>query len=1276
VDLRGTMVNILEVTPDDIKRLDEKQLPDLLSRLLRMEAYKYEIPKSCISYTLNTKAADGGEDAHIKWDGEPDKTEWLPNKYTLFQCKATKMSVADCKNEITYKPRVKGECEYELKIRVKDVFDNDGSYILFCIDDYTVHPSETSRLEAFREAIKSTGAPYYETVDIQIYDANKICMWVNQYISLIVQVNRWIRNELPNSMDTWEDWKQYPENDVEYVQDEILSGHISQLKSHFIGAKKIARIVGLSGLGKTRLALEVFRPLENTPESIESQMITDQVVYIDAANESTGLPGEIKQWRNRNLEGILVVDNCELELHQRLRREIEHPDSRLSLLTLDYNPESNDDENVIPLQPASNEVIEGIIKQSCPGLRDIDIKRIIEFADGFPQIAVMLANARLNDAPDIGDLKDKVLIDKLLWGRESKNEEAYKVIKSCSLFTHIGFSDEVIDQSDFIALNICKLPKDVFRDYAVNFIDRGILDRRNRFIRVVPAPLAMRLAAEWWIKCHPDTAKNLLTEYMPDGMAEAMCDQISKLHYVSEAQKLTKELCGETAPFGQAEVLNSDKGSRLFRSLVEVNPVYTAFALERAFGSWNKQQLYEIKAGRRNLVWALEKLCFWEETFPVAARILLSFAVAENETWGNNSTNQFYQLFHYILSGTQAPPELRLRVLDEFLNGNDLDYKKIAVEALGHALHTNRFVRDTGAEIQGSRPPLEEWKPKKWQEVFDYWTECFNRLNPFIVVDDELGSLARKQITDNMRGLVQAGRLEDIEFALKSVCRTSDIHWLEALNEIKTIIHFDKCKLPSEGYKKLKEWLELLEPKTFVQRWKSTVSNPSYGLLFEKDDEYKDKSQKLVSLFAEECSQNPQELLDNLRIVFVGGQKKGYNFGYAFGKNTTMDDEFIRKSLDTLKSVSSEDVDISVLCGFVHAIHPTNTKLIEEMLDAIAEDDILYIYTLSLTCSIEPTRQDLNRTIELVKAKKIVTDDLRIFAFGGVLQHIPPEHVIAFVEDILNLGDEGILPALEILHMYTFQDGDKFNSCSTELQKVVQTTGILSILGKSTNNLDKYNFNEIIIKLLTAEAKNDSLAANISKEFTSICSSENFAYTLNSELTKIFRILFTRYLDVIWPIFSKILLSKDKNHYYLKLYLKPDNNMKFYSEGVFGEIREDIIVEWCTTNPDKAPAIVAELIPLFVEHDNECSFSPIAKYLLHNFGDKKDVQSALHSNMWCFGSIGSRVPYYEKQIEALQKIEVGNNLGLDSWILKMVIELEERIKDEKGREEERELGIF
>ena len=1255
------MVHILEVTPDDINKLDEIQLTDLLLRLLRMEAQKYVIPTSSISCSLEIKASDGGEDAHIKWCDGPEKTNWILNRDTLFQCKAENIGPADCKKEIL--------ADGELKPRVKDVLDNGGSYALFFTQKCNTK-MKNARKDKIREGIQSTGASYYETVDIQIYDANAISMWVNEYASTVVQVCSWVGRHLPDSMNTWEDWKKYPENEIKYVQEDTLSGHITQLKNHFVGARKVARIVGLSGLGKTRLALEVFRPPENPQDDIESQTITDQVVYINAADGSDGLQGIIKHWRDQKLEGILVVDNCELELHQRLRREIEHIDSRLSLLTLDFDPESHDDCTFIKLEPASEDVIKGIIKQSYDKLREIDINRITEFAQGFPKMAVLLAKARLSEEPDIGNIRDGEIIRKLLWGRKPENPEAYKVISACALFKHIGFEEEVVEHRYFVAEKFCRIDRDDFYGFAQEFIKHGILDKRHRYVHVVPIPLAIWLAADWWKKCSPERAIEILIEDMPTGMVESLCDQMQNLHFLPETQQITRDLCGDTGPFGQAEVLNSDKGSRLFRSLVEVNPIDTAYALERAFGSWDKEQLLQVQAGRRNLVWALEKLCFWENTFPIASRVLLSFAVAENETWGNNSTNQFFQLYHYLLSGTQAPPNLRLQVIDEALASGDIDYKQIAVGALGHALHTHHFSRDCNVETQGSRAPQEDWRPKVWQDVFDYWAKCLERLIPLASIDDYLGALARKQIADNLRGLVQYGRMDELESALKSICVENDIFWPEAYKEIKMTIYFDGSKLPTDGLNKLKNWLKLLVPQTFVQRWNLIISDPYIEYETDEGETHSDRFYRLASEFAEECSKNPHELFENLKIVFEGKQNRGYEFGHALGKYLDQDEFFIKEALSNLKNTPPERANSSVLCGFAYSVSSKNPKLIQKMLDSIVDDEDLYIHAINLTCSIKVQKNDLDRIIELVKNGKFNPNDLRLFAYGGTLKHLSPKDVISFCEDIISFGNEGIPPALEVIFMYTFKDDEKFELCQDEIQKILEMPDILFEF-ESTSNMDDHHFTELVSRLLDEE-RNDEFAINISKVIIRAFSSEKFIVGLISSLKPVLRILLSKYMDVTWPIFGDALLSD----YRISYLFMPDNRSKYYSEGVMSELSEDFVIQWCNDNPEKAPVIVAKLVPLFIKEDETYSFHPIAKSLIYTFGDRTDVQSAIDSNMWTFSSVGSRTPYYEKQIEAIKKLETDTNPKLGSWCSKIIKRLNERIEYENGRDEEEKIGII
>lgn len=53
-----------------------------------------------------------------------------------------------------------------------------------------------------------------------------------------------------------------------------------------------------------------------------------------------------------------------------------------------------------------------------------------------------MAKARLNEDPEMGNLRDDILLEKLLWGRRQGNDQARQVIAICALFEHVGFTAE------------------------------------------------------------------------------------------------------------------------------------------------------------------------------------------------------------------------------------------------------------------------------------------------------------------------------------------------------------------------------------------------------------------------------------------------------------------------------------------------------------------------------------------------------------------------------------------------------------------------------------------------------------------------------------------------------------------------------------------------------------------------------------------------------------------------------------------------------------------
>ncbi|MGE7686756.1 hypothetical protein [Peribacillus simplex] len=1259
-------MEFLRVDNTDIEKLSDRQLTELLSMLLYFEAEKWEISSNSVGVALNITVPDGGEDGRIKWEGGIDKTNWLPYRFTLFQCKATDMPPSKCEDEILSGDR-------KLKPMVGEVIENDGAYILF--HNRTLNEQQQkARIESFRKAIDDSSFDGDSgSVSIHIYDAGKIAAWTNESISSVVAVWKWVGKHLPNGAKTWKTWSGYQENNYSYVLDDSNESNISQIRSHFTGVRKIARVIGLSGLGKTRLAFEAFRPPEDSSD-VEQLSRSNQAIYLDAAVNSVGLPAIIATWRTQGLRGTVIIDNCNPEMHNMLKEEIEHSESQLNLLTLDFNPERyNSDHPYIELKQVSDEIIKGIISQGYPGISPEDVERIVDFAQGFPKIAVLLARARLNKDDDIGSLRDDVLIDKLLWGRNGRDPMKHKVISACALFEYIGFDGEVTSQRQFVTENICKITDEEFYGACQYFIDRGILDVRGRFIRVTPQPLAIRLATDWWKNCPPERAYQIVTADMPNGMSEALCDQMAKLHFLPKAQEITSSLCGEQAPFGQAEVLNSEKGSRLFRSLVEVNPVATARALNSVFGSMNNEELLQVGPGRRNLIWALEKLCFWEETFESASKILLLFAAAENESWGNNATSQFLQLFHYVLSGTQAHPDARLRIIDYSLESESPEVRLLGVKALGHALQTHHFTRMVGVEKQGSRPVQQEWRPKTWDEVFTYWQNALNRLTRIVIESEEMSEKACGFIANNIRGLVSYGRVEEVENSLRTIIDKKGPFWPSALGSITDTIKFDGPKIPKEGLERLQKWTNWLQPDDFIDQFKLIVSIPKWD--HEKGDNghYIDIAAEKAKEFALHTVQNHyNELLDNLQLILVGEQRKGYIFGHEIGRLVKESEPLLSRiisSLNEMVNTRTKNVNLSFVAGVLAAIQSKDSELVSNVLDEMSQCSNLSQFTVELTRFITISKQDLVRIVGLLREGTINVNTLHAFSYGSVLDHLTSDDVMNFISEIINYGDEGFPVGWHILYMYVYGDDEKFQALASTFKDMILSPGIL-INGR----IDSYEIGDVTKKFIhyNEDQKEMFITSFTCEIVTSLGVRLNLDQIQN--LRGFIGILMEFGWQYSWPVLSEALLSDDKTVVYNSIeILEP--SMMDESTWLLKSVPYEVLEKWCEEN-ETGPELLSAVVPVF-GHGNEegVKINPIANYLVTEHGDNDIVLSNISRSLGTFGWSGSIIPYYQEQIAIYKSFEKHRLSKVREWAQIRIEGLINDIEREKQREEENELGF-
>lgn len=1273
---------------NEIERLNDAQLTELLKRLLNLEAAQFFISPSAVSVSLNIHVSDGGQDGRIKWDDGPTRTDFVPNRFTVFQVKATKMDPSDCKKEL-FEGKRKGKGtpkKKQLKSKVKEVLECNGCYIIFCGREY-VDDNVTKKISVMRQGLKEAGIEYWDTANFEFYGAQRIADWTNRFLSAIIFVKT-LSNDMPmDGLMTWKVWSEYPSNSVyEYVENPTLSSHLTQLKSYFSEQfhekNKCARIIGLSGLGKTRLALEVFRPPRDVNENFIQQYLSDSVIYIDGSTVDRGrLINTVRNWRIERLHGILIVDDCDFELHNKLAEEILHPDSGFSLLTLDFNPEEirehqDPDRPCILLKPLSDDTIKTMLKQKYDGLPKNEIDIIVKFTMGFPKMAALLAKNRINGRADIYNLADKSLIEKMLWGRNAQDKEAYDIISACSIFKLFGFDGRLSEQRRFIASKICHVDDSKLYSTLVKFKEREILIQRGDLAAIVPSPLTIRLGADWWTRCSPDEVEKIIDE-MPQPLIDQLCAQMPALRGHPKIIDITRRLCGEQGPFGRAEVLMSERGSRIFRDLAEVDPEITLDVLERALDNKSRDELLKFTSGRRNTIWTLEKLCFKKETFLRATRLLANLAEAENETWSNNATGLLLQLYHIRLSGTEAHPDIRLMLIDELLDSDQIEKNKLAIRALGSALESNGFSRMGGSERQGYESPLKDWEPRIYGEIYDYSRKAISRLqkvscNEF---EPELASIAQQEIVKHIRTFVRYGLMDELESCLTSIQKSMGSYWNDALIGIQEAIRFDGHRIPPEGLERLSKIEAQLKPKGLSDILFSVVSQPNFQFETNSEGSHMDVAQERAQQLALDLSKDTS-WLEHSPKLFNGEQRQGFIFGLVLGKNIKNPKYFIeiaRKGLSQGNVASGNPV---VLGGFLKGLREVDNSLAEQALCDFSQDERMMPYFPSILSFAEASNINLRQLLDLIDEEKITANMLRQFEYGRGLQKISNEDLSDFCLVLQSHGKSYSWIGMSIFYTSINHESVWTKKQTATMKKLLKSCKVSSS-PDDFRDWDIYNFCEAVNRI-DPDGKDQPLLNHSIKLIIKLTEAEKLGYNEQAEIKGLLSLYFKGSPEQAWEIVGARLIEGSITGWKLE-HLVWD---RISNEGgqVICDLPNNTLLKWCIDNPKKAPLIISRNHPPIEAKDGSIVFSSLFQQLFAAIGYEETIIENILTNLDNGAWSGPFSGFYKKRLSIIDGLM--DSYGSSSATLAKILEkyrkhyLSRLSKEIKTEEEESLRGVF
>ena len=1254
------MTKPFQVETSDINGLNAIQLTQLLKILLHAEAHNFGIVQRSVEVALNITTGDGGEDGRISWQGSPEFTDYIPNKNTLFQNKATKMAPKAYGQELLTKARKNNPPT--VKKEVDDMLSNGGSYIVFTTQELNTKQKK-DRLKAMRETFVKYDKSYAKDCDLHIYDASQIAGWVNRYLPAIVSVLHWIGRPIERGLKSYNLWQEYPDLSLyPFVEVDSRSNLVTTLKNELLKPRSCCRIIGLSGLGKTRTAFQIF---------YQDEVTKNLLVYVDA-NHCSRIDALISDWISLNYQAILVVDNCEYRLHESLVREISRENSQISLLSIDYNFEQVSQKTLVKkLEPMADDELLSLLKPRYKGLLP-DLERIVRFAQGFPQMAVLLAQARLNEDPRVGELTEDELANKLLWKRdEAENKEHLKILQICSLFDSFGIEDEVQYELEYIS-ELANLDINIVYECIQKYSERGIIDRRGRFGQVVPKPLAIRLAGQWWKNARQEKQRKLLNE-IPEGMVGSFCSQVEKMSFHSNVKNLTEQLYGSQAPFGQAEVILSKRGSRLFCAFVSVNPEATATALNRTLCEMNYQQLLEINGDtRRHLIWGLERLYFHADLFMESAWCLLLLASAENESWSNNATGIFKQLFSVYLSGTASEPAIRLRLLKQALNSNQQEIDMVIIEALKQAIDIpgNGGIRTIGAEYQGMKAPLEEWKPSIWQEVFDYWQEAFDLLISMLNRGEAQQEKVLDYIGSSLRGFVRIGQIEMTDSVVRRIVCSHGRYWPAALNSIKIILKYDSNNLKELHLKVLNSWLDLLsiDNAELQEKLKIIVTNPPWENLQDENGNYVDiaaeNSRKLASRFIG----NITNLFPHLDLLLKGEQKQAYAFGKQLSFDLEDPNDLINISLE--RFINIKEANPNLILGMYRGLYEKSPSTWQRYIDNLLSDK--YLMTLFpefiRTGSIQ--KHHLSKLLELIENDILPSHKANVISYGGAINDLAPETIIDFCIKLSKIDDIAVWSALDIIFMYCFRNEEKINSIRDAIKILVTSVSLYESQIENFNSL--YQWNDLIEILF--KVPDEELAIKVSDQLIT-ASQYGFNYShLWDYMIPLLLKMMQKYGDILWPKFSAVIVEAEGNKlYWLQQLFKRKEDIVNPMPSVLSVLPVESVLSWCNRYPNLAPIFAAHCIDILEMKDGVQTPSSLFVSLVEAFGNDDHVSSALAANIGTRTGWGSLVPYLEVDKAALIPLLDHQNSNVRVWVKKYISYINKQIDNESKLDEENDL---
>lgn len=929
------------VTSKQVELLNSEQFAHLANELIKAEASANNIPRENIFTTNKINTPDGGIDMYSEHSLNLNCR--IPNNRGIWQYKSGKLQPKKLEEELD-------------KDYVSEEIDNGSIYCLLVNDDYT--PRKRRNLEKILKAKCKNN--YKILTSVEIAD------WVSDYPSIAKKFFN-----IKADFLTFEEWES--QHRIPFQEDESRKSVFERIQQIYLEDSKLRaiRLVGANGIGKTRFALELIRKLE-------LELITIYTDYNEIENNAD-LLGDLKDLSSKNAKIILVVDNCTYNNLEYLLKKLPNPD--LKIISIDTGRENREGKMTegiysYPLNPLDHQIISKIVYSIGQKLNSEVKSHIVNIVEGSVKFAVKITDAlshhhdikSVSDLMNLPSFKLKDLVEQIF----VKTDEERTALECLSLLTFIGLDEDVAVEGkavgEFMELSYIQL-----RKIAHEMVKRGIVIKKGRFYYIEPSIMGVWLAKDVW-----DVRKDEILFLIEKLTFSAQLRLIKRMSEIGDYQ-LAHPIIDYYFPKNPSIEDIEQKESADILSILSVSaPSKFMNILQKTFENTTHEQLLKLKTGRRIIVPILQKFLLLHETFKPASRLLLKLASAENETYGNNASGIWKEIFYPHLGRSPLPPKERHILIKEAISKtNILETRLLGLGAIEYSLSYHQHTSYSGG-IGGYLPQRRDINIT-YKELVESHSSALDLLESLLEDEDRVVQYESRKLFFNLLGVLVLYSIKDraLSIAEKLIEKGAESLderklWIEMLNNLEEI---RADYLTEEEKNKINELNTKLVGNSYSDRLFRWV-----GALNWRDQkaqmDNKINITQIIDDLVKEGFNNPKTLIDKLDWLI---QTNNARFPYSLG---VLDKEkFWFSKIERLMPVSSLFM-ANYLIGYAKN---NNQEWVDEILEKYIDSSPEMSETVFITMrGLGVSDRYANSILNLINKNWLSLDALKSIYFNSI----------------------------------------------------------------------------------------------------------------------------------------------------------------------------------------------------------------------------------------------------------------------------------------------------